>query len=275
VAITISIVTPSLNQGEFLEETIRSVLSQEGDFQTDYLIMDGGSTDNSVEIIKKYEALLAGGQWPVKCCGITYRWRSESDSGQADAINRGFALAAGDIFGWLNSDDILLPGAFQQIAKVDWNKYGFCYGRGRWITREGKEIAEYPTFRPGRYSLQVKCTLCQPTVYFRRETFERLGTVSLEYHLAFDYEYWLRAVFRGERFKRVAALLAESRMYPENKSRANPRAAEWESWQLVKTYYCEVKLHRLLLAIFRFIVERKTRLQEKILFSALGDSTCQ
>jgi glycosyltransferase involved in cell wall biosynthesis len=108
---TVSIVTPSFNQGVFIEETIASVLSQQGDFYLDYIIMDGGSTDDSVEIIKKYDRLLREGSWPVACRGIAYRWTSGKDAGQADAINKGFAIAAGEILGWLNSDDTYLPGA--------------------------------------------------------------------------------------------------------------------------------------------------------------------
>ncbi len=83
--LTISIVTPSFNQGPFLAETIESVLGQAGDFAIDYIIVDGGSTDNSVDIIKRYEGLLRCGEWPVTCRGITYRWVREEDKGQADA----------------------------------------------------------------------------------------------------------------------------------------------------------------------------------------------
>lgn len=272
MAITISIVTPSLNQGEFLEETIRSVISQEGTFALDYIIMDGGSSDGSLEIIEKYDSLLRSGQWPVKCFRISYRWHREADKGQADAINKGFATAAGTVFGWLNSDDILLPGALNHIAGIDWKKYALCYGNGIWISRKGINIAEYPTFRPDKYSLSVKCTLCQPTVYFSRAAFDRLGTLSLEYNISLDYEYWMRAVFNGERFKWIAQTLAESRMYPENKSLENARAAEWESWQLRKAYYGGVPLNCFLLAIYRYLIEKKTRLRENILFAALRGS---
>src|SRR3990170_2770087 len=107
----ITIVTPSYNQGRFIEETIKSVLSQEGGFYIEYLIMDGGSTDNSVEVIKKYDRLLKEGRWPVKCLGITYSWASEKDKGQSDAINKGFRQARGDYIAWLNSDDTYEPGA--------------------------------------------------------------------------------------------------------------------------------------------------------------------
>ena len=89
---TISIVTPSYNQGEYLEETIRSVISQEGDFYIDYLITDGGSTDNSVDIIKKYAEFVSEGSWEKNCLGIDLTWVSEKDAGQTDAINKGFTF---------------------------------------------------------------------------------------------------------------------------------------------------------------------------------------
>src|SRR5450631_2739137 len=106
---TISIVTPSFNQGEFLAATIESVISQAGDFIIDYLIVDGGSLDNSIDIIRGYDALIRTDMFPVNCCGLTYRWLSEQDRGQADALAKGFRMAEGEIFAWLNSDDTYLP----------------------------------------------------------------------------------------------------------------------------------------------------------------------
>ena len=112
----ISIVTPSYNQGEFLEETLVSVLSQEGDFFLDYLVIDGASTDGSLEIIRRYAELLEKDEWPVRCRGIRYRWMSEPDNGQSDALMKGFNLAEGEILAWLNSDDVYLPGALQKVT---------------------------------------------------------------------------------------------------------------------------------------------------------------
>src|SRR5262245_45147166 len=114
--IIFSIITPSYNQGQFLGETIESVISQSGAFSIDYIIVDGGSTDNSVDIIRQYDERLHRGGWPVKCQGISYRWVSEQDKGQADALMKGFLMAKGNIFAWVNSDDTYIPGALQAAA---------------------------------------------------------------------------------------------------------------------------------------------------------------
>src|SRR5262245_25539695 len=100
----ISIITPSFNQAQFIRRTIDSVLSQDGDFELDYRVVDGGSTDGTIDILKSYGDRLA--------------WTSESDRGQVDAINKGLARADGDIVSWLNSDDTLMPGALQRIVSA-------------------------------------------------------------------------------------------------------------------------------------------------------------
>ena len=123
----ISIVTPSLNQGEFIERTILSVLSQTGAFDLEYIVVDGGSTDDSLEIIKKHEDKL--------------RWVSEEDRGQSDAINKGFNMASGGILAWLNSDDTYEPDALSEVAE-QYRKHRFkwCFGNCRNIDENDREI---------------------------------------------------------------------------------------------------------------------------------------
>lgn len=101
----ISIVTPSFNQGRFLEQTINSVITQEGDFYIDYIVADGGSTDNSVAIIKKYDDLIKSKEFICQCRGIEFSWWSQKDNGQPEALNNAFGRAKGDILAWINSDD--------------------------------------------------------------------------------------------------------------------------------------------------------------------------
>ena len=220
---TISIITPSYNQGEFIGETIASVLSQEGDFFLDYIIMDGGSSDNSVAIIKKYDRLLREKKRTIGCRGITYRWTSEKDKGQADAINKGFAMAKGNILGWLNSDDTYLPGA---LAKVD--QYFrthpeniMVYGNAFYTDRSGVVTSSYPSEPFSLERLAETCFICQPSAFLRTEVLPEVGQLDVNLQASMDYDLWIRI---GKRFAaRIAFIndyLATSRMYPGNKTRS-------------------------------------------------------
>lgn len=255
---TFSIVTPSYNQGEFIAKTIESVISQEGNFFIDYIIIDACSTDDSLSIIRNYERLLRDGEWDVNCLGITYRWICEKDRGQADGINKGFSMASGEVFGWLNSDDLYCVGVFAELLRRDWSKIDFCYGKGMWINRTGDELGFYPTFTPNEYTLSLQCTLCQPTVFFSRKTYHQLGEIAVTYNFVLDYEYWLRGVFSGMKFSRSPLLLAKSRMYKENKSIYCSTIAGREKKMLLDRYYHNKPLNKLMLFIWRTIVQEKT-----------------
>jgi glycosyltransferase involved in cell wall biosynthesis len=289
----ISIVTPSLNQSEFLGETIGSVLSQEGNFYIDYIIRDGGSSDDSVLTIESYQNLLKQNcdvigrsgldfyvssdrrfEWN-RCLGISYRWVSEKDEGQPDAINSGMRLMQGSVAAFINSDDVYYPQTFSRVLELDWNKTDFAYGQGMWISREGRELLPYPTFKPTKYSLYYQCTLCQPAAFFRREAFERLGLFSLDYRCAFDYEYWLRAIFQGCRFTYLKKPLAASRMHAANKSmRDRPKVVE-EVRALRRQYYGDnaAQLGRLGLLLGYAMVEIPTHLRIKRLRRILQRQT--
>lgn len=208
--LSVSIITPSYNQGRFLERTIRSVLAQRsaapafpGPFE--YLVMDGASGDQSVEILKRYSAEL--------------QWVSEKDRGQADAINKGLARTSGDIVGWLNSDDIFYPGAIAAAAGfLDGHpEVDVVYGNGNHIDEQDRVIEPYPTEDWDFERLKQRCFLCQPAVFFRRRVVERFGPLGV-WHYALDYEYWLRLGKSGARFARIGAVLAGSRLHAETKT---------------------------------------------------------
>ncbi len=274
----ISIVTPSYNQVRFIEKAIQSVLSQQGDFYIDYIIMDGGSTDQSVEIIKKYENLLVqncdtltkgGLKWYVKknkdflwnqCLGISYRWQSKSDNGQVDAINQGFQMGKGHIFTFLNSDDLYYPNTFKKIFETNWNHADFVFGQGMWISEKGEDILLYPTFKPTKYNFFYQCTLCQPTVFFTRDAFYELGDFSMDYPDAFDYEYWMRTLSHNKKFLHINTLLAKSRMYTQNKSLSQRNDVSRQVTALKKKYYWAPgqKLNKLKLLVSKYTVQRKT-----------------
>jgi glycosyltransferase involved in cell wall biosynthesis len=176
----ISIVTPSYNQGQFIEETIRSVLLQNYP-NLEYIIMDGGSTDNSVEIIKKYEPWL------------TY-WVSEKDAGQADAVYRGFEKATGEIIAWINSDDYYLPDAFKQVALAytSGHSFDFTVGCISFINENGKQTGILKG-----YSQDFKSLLCfgqyiaQPACFWSRKAFFEVGGFDRNLRFAFDYALFL------------------------------------------------------------------------------------
>lgn len=274
----ISIVTPSYNQGQFIEQTIQSVLAQEGEFYIDYIVMDGGSTDQSVEMIKKYQELLKknckiveidGLEFYVKknkdfqwnqCSGISYRWKSQKDNGQVDAINQGFKIAKGQVLAFLNSDDIYYPQTLKTISNTTWNGADFVYGMGMWISEKGKDILLYPTFKPTRYSFFYQCTLCQPTVFFTREVFREMGNFSGEYPDVFDYEYWMRAVFHQKKFLYIDARLAKSRMYKENKSLSQRDHVRQQVRSLKVRYYYSSKQKpaKVKLLVSKYWAQRKT-----------------
>lgn len=217
----ISIVTPSYNQGEFLPATIESVISQAGNFALEYIIMDGGSTDNSVEIMKEYEGLLQRGEWPVACAGITFRWFSEKDHGQADAVNKGFALATGTILGWLNSDDTYLPGAIATILERFSSNPDdvMVYGNACYMDRGGNITGRYRSEPFSLKRLAVRSIICQPAAFFRREALQEVGELDTGLQTCLDYDLWIRL---GQRFeKRIVHIndyLAASRMYADNKT---------------------------------------------------------
>ena len=179
----VSIVTPSLNQGQFIEETIRSALLQ-GYPNLEYIIMDGGSTDNSIEIIKKYEP------W------ITY-WESKKDRGQAHAINKGFKRATGEIIAWLNSDDRYLANAISRIIReVNKNPYAVAWVGGCQLENpDGKILSivipkglDLPDFSRWGY----KTHFYQPSCFFNREAFFRVNGLNENLKFAMDFDLWLK-----------------------------------------------------------------------------------
>lgn len=243
----ITIVTPSYNQGNFLGETIVSVISQQGDFFLDYIIMDGGSTDNSVEIIKKYESLLERKEWPVRCRGIEYRWLSEKDRGQSDAIIRGFRMAAGDILAWLNSDDRYLPGAIQKASSFLTTHPGTClvYGKALLGNSSGEIIGEYPSEAFDYKRLAESVILAQPAAFFRKDAFINSGGIDISLHYAMDYDLWIRMARIGQ-IEHLPDHLAIFTLHEESKT-VSPRHALARSRECLVTvmkYYNRAPANR-------------------------------
>jgi glycosyltransferase involved in cell wall biosynthesis len=243
----ISIVTPSYNQGHYLRETIESVISQQGDFHLDYIIIDGGSKDDSGEIIRHYEQLLNEGAWPVKCSGIRYRWMSEKDKGQTDAIMKGFRMAEGEILAWLNSDDTYLDGAVQKAIDVFSREpdVSVLYGGTYFTDAQSKVIGKYPT-EPFNYRrLAMFNFICQPSVFFRKKALTDTGDLDTSLHFVMDYDLWIRMAGKFE-FTYLPDFLSTYRLHEESKT-ISPSAAlanHKEALDTVNKYYGWFPLNR-------------------------------
>ncbi len=205
MSLTFSIVTPSYNQGEFIERTIQSVLSQSIK-PFEYFVFDGGSKDNTIELLKKYESQLC--------------WVSEKDNGQTHAVNKGLKKATGDIIGWLNSDDIYYPGALESVQRFfeENPSVGVVYGRANHIDKEDGVIEAYPTEPWDIERFKSICFLSQPAVFFRRSIVENYGLLDEKLNFCMDYEYWMRLASKGASFAHIPLVLAGSRFYLETKT---------------------------------------------------------
>jgi glycosyltransferase involved in cell wall biosynthesis len=216
----VTIVTACLNSERFIEQTVLSVLCQDYP-RIEYIVMDGGSTDGTLEILRKYEHAL--------------RWQSGPDRGTPDAINRGFALGTGEILGFLNADDLYLPGAVSAaVAQLIQNQDAAgVYGDAWWIDEEGARITPYPVRDFDRSDLETECFICQPASFFRRAAFENTGGLDPNLNLTFDYDFWLRFT-RTHSLQRIDSTLAESRMHRANKSLGQRRAVFRETFRVLK-----------------------------------------
>jgi len=202
----ITVVTASYNQGKFIEATIKSVLDQ-GYPNLEYIIMDGGSTDESVDIIRRYEKHLAF-------------WVSEKDNGAADAIAKGFSRATGTILAYLNSDDLYLPGSLAAVAQaMNDEAVDVVYGNMYWIDTQGAVIGEQrqTPFMPQAY-LYGGSTLQQPATFWTRDLYVKCGQMDPSYHFAFDTDLFVRFALQGARFKHVNQFVASFRIHPRSKS---------------------------------------------------------
>lgn len=215
----ISIVTPSYNQGHFLASTIESVISQQGDFLIDYIVMDGASSDDSPQIIRHYERLLQQGSWPVGCLGIRFRWLSEQDRGQTDALVKGFALAQGEILAWLNSDDTYLPGALQSAADFLAGNpdLALVYGEADYCNAEGASVGRYRVEDFDYQKLAYRHYICQPSTFFTREAYQAAGGLDPALHYAMDYDLFVRIARRFD-CRRLPSCLATYRLHDDSKT---------------------------------------------------------
>jgi glycosyltransferase involved in cell wall biosynthesis len=235
----ISIVIPSYNAVQFIEETIQSILNQNFPL-LECIVIDGGSGDGTPEILKKYEGRLT--------------WISEKDRGQSEAINKGLRLASGDIVAYICADDVYERDCFQKVARffeenpsVKW-----AYGKCRIINEKGLEIRRpvtlYKYFWQKRYSynrLLVSDFIAQPAAFWRRELIDELGLFDVNHHLVMEYEYWLRV---GAKYRPgcIDEYLARFRWHPYSKSATGFSRAAREALAVARKYAVAEKRNFLL-----------------------------
>ncbi|MEW6093990.1 MAG: glycosyltransferase family 2 protein [Chloroflexota bacterium] len=221
----VTIVTPSYNQAEYLEATIRSVLEQ--DYPClEYFIMDGGSTDGSLDIIKKYASRLAG-------------WVSEKDQGQTDAINKGFARANGEILAWLNSDDTYEPGAVRAAVEVlrSRPKVGMVYGEANYIDETGRDIGRFPAAQTDYMRLRRGYVhIPQQAAFWRAELWKQVGPLDPSFYFAMDYDLWVRLARISSLLYLPGQVWANFRLHSTGKS----VVADSRCWpEMLKVHYRE------------------------------------
>ncbi len=218
----VTIVTPSFNQARFLERTIQSVLAQDYP-QIEYFVIDGGSTDGSVDIIRQYADRLAG-------------WVSEKDRGQTDALNKGFARANGQVLAWLNSDDTYQPGAVSEaVAALQAHpEAAMVYGDGNFIDENDHVIGKFPSAQTDYARLrQGYVHVCQQAAFFRADLWRKVGPLDPSFYFAMDYDLWVRLA-REAPLVYLPRLWANFRLHGDAKT----IAADDRCWpEMLKVHY--------------------------------------
>jgi len=193
-----SIVTPVYNGEKYLRETLESIFSQEGDFEIESIIVDGASTDSTLSIAQEYKEKIKSGAYSIKCNSIEVKIISEKDNGMYDAINKGFALATGDVYAWINSDDYYEVNAFQKITNV-FNTFNDVF----WI-KGITSFSENDTYIKGKcfiynqkwlqkgYYGTIAYFVHQDSVFWKKELWDKIGSIPVKYKFAGDYWLWIQ-----------------------------------------------------------------------------------
>ncbi len=263
----VSIVTPSYNQAYFLEQTLRSVLEQDYP-RIEYLVVDGASTDGSVEIIKKY-AEGKGGVTPP----LLSWWVSEKDRGQGEAINKGLARANGEILAWLNSDDYYLPNTIASAVKIFEQNPDvvLAYGDMLAVDKDGEttNVLHYK-------QLSLQDLLCfqiigQPSVFFRREAYQKAGGLDITYHFMLDHHFWIRIAQQGK-ILHVPQTWAAARFHSQAKNRLQAAGFGPEAFRILDWAKMQPGLTETFSAVERRARASANRVDARYLLDA-GQST--
>ena len=259
----VSIVTPSYNQAGSWNQTIQSVLGQDYP-NIEYLIVDGGSTDGSVEIIQRYADRLA---W----------WVSEPDSGQAEAINKGLKRATGEYVAWLNSDDIYLPGAIRQAVAAfqEDPALGMVFGDALTIDAQGRPLSRLSFGDWSLLDLVSFRIICQPAVFMRRAVLEKAGYLDSAYHFMLDHQLWIRMALAApiqyvesrddEAGNPIPALWAAARHHPGAKNVSQAPGFSRETMQVLEWMQTQPELEKLIAQNHKRVLAGAYRLNARYL----------
>jgi glycosyltransferase involved in cell wall biosynthesis len=255
----ITLITPSFNQGLFIEKTIKSVLEQ-GYPDLEHIVIDGGSTDQTLDILRAY--------------GQQLTWLSEPDRGQTHAINKGLRLATGEVIGYVNSDDMLLPGSLLKVGHFfrDHPQASWLTGRCRMIDQNDEEVRKLITFYKNLWlqmrrsqMLAVMDYISQPATFWRRQVIEDVGYFDERHNYAMDYDYWLRL---GKQYKLwyLDEYLACFRLHPASKGGSSFEAQFEDDMQVARSHIESptlLKLHEihnaLIVTVYKLLLARARR----------------
>lgn len=237
----ISIITTNFNTDKFLERTIKSILSQKGNFELEYIITDGASTDKSIDIIKKYDKEVKEGKWGKH---ITYKYISEKDKGQSDGINKGLKMATGDLVAFLNSDDVYTEGTLDKVVRYfeENEECMWLTGYCRIINENDKEIKKYITlyknFNLRRFTFEkllIEDSIPQPATFWRRKLHDEFGYIDESLHFAMDQDLWARFASKYK-LHLIREYLAEFRFTSDTKTGSSVHKTLRESKLVAERY---------------------------------------
>lgn len=254
----VSIITPSYNQGRYIEETIKSVMNQDYP-DIEHIIVDGGSTDGTRDVLNRYPHL---------------KWISEPDEGQSDALNKGFKMSGGEIIGWLNSDDTYVPNVIRRVVREFENDHelDMLYGDCNKIDENGRVIYKYdsPPFNLKRLITGCNSYIPQPSAFFRRRIFDRVGYLDKKLHFVMDQDLFIKIGMHGK-VKKIDVPISNFRKHDDAKTGRYMLKMKKESYELGKKYGYgkDVVLHlNYIKYLFIYSCPALTRVFRKIWISA-------
>lgn len=228
----VGVVVPSFNQGKYIERTLKSIIENKKHILIDLVVIDGGSSDDTVSIIKKYEH------------EILY-WQSQKDQGQSDAINKGMEYTIDcDYVMWLNSDDEYESeySVVNIVQYAESKNAAVCYGKSYLIDEKGKKIAQYPTERFDKDRLRYHCYISQPSVLIKRDVWYEVSGVNPNLQMCMDYELWIKLSMKYN-FEYIESPIGNTRIYGETKTSLNQKRHLDEAICIIDKYYGSVPLH--------------------------------